>query len=276
MTPTTGLLKLWTGRSLLGVPLLGALLLDRVALLEADDSGLHEQVARWAAAHGLQLSRLDAGALPPDDEQPALVLLAAALPRPVTLARQLRNHWKTAQILFLSEDGEADALHRALGPAPARAPLVHRPTWVPIHNSSSIRRWPACGDGRVCGPRWTGPMPRCTAVSRAGGRCQRRSSICITSSMPRAMRSSASTGPARCSTGVPARPSCSALRAPRCWVVPRVVCRSGARSWARRWHARWTATRRRRCSTRTPSAAAPWRSSWPRSVRRMVPWWALP
>ncbi|HBB23504.1 MAG TPA: hypothetical protein DC029_13990, partial [Pseudomonas sp.] len=74
---------------------MSALLLDRVALLEADDSGLHEQVARWAAAHGLQLSRLDAGALPPDDEQPALVLLAAALPRPVTLARQLRNHWKT-------------------------------------------------------------------------------------------------------------------------------------------------------------------------------------
>ena len=98
------------------------LLLDRVALLEADDSGLHEQVARWAAAHGLQLSRLDAGALPPDDEQPALVLLAAALPRPVTLARQLRNHWKTAQILFLSEDGEADALHRALGPAPLLGP----------------------------------------------------------------------------------------------------------------------------------------------------------
>lgn len=37
---------------------MSALLLDRVALLEADDSGLHEQVARWAAAHGLQLSRL--------------------------------------------------------------------------------------------------------------------------------------------------------------------------------------------------------------------------
>ena len=60
MTPTTGLLKLWTGRSLLGCAAMSALLLDRVALLEADDSGLHEQVARWAAAHGLQLSRLDA------------------------------------------------------------------------------------------------------------------------------------------------------------------------------------------------------------------------
>ena len=97
-------------------------LLDHVALLEAGDAHLRERIGSWAVTHGLQLHTLDVGALPSEDDQPALVLLAPGLARPVALARQLRSRWKATQLLFLSEDASVDALHRELGPAPLLGP----------------------------------------------------------------------------------------------------------------------------------------------------------
>lgn len=98
------------------------LLLDRIVLLEADDAPLRERIGSWAAAHALQLRCLDMSALPPEDDQPALALLAPGLPRPVALARQLRSRWKATQLLFLSEEADVDTLHRELGPAPLLGP----------------------------------------------------------------------------------------------------------------------------------------------------------
>ena len=96
-----------------------------------------------------QLSRLDAGALPPDDGRRWCCW--RPLCRPVTLARQLRNGKPRRS----SSQRGWRSRRAALGGA-CSDPTGPSSTWVPIHSSSSIRRWPACGDGRVCGPRWTG------------------------------------------------------------------------------------------------------------------------
>ncbi|WP_278447547.1 response regulator [Stutzerimonas kunmingensis] len=98
------------------------LLLDQIALLEAGDAALREQIDSWAAAHGLQVCSLDPGALLPDENEPALVLLAPGLQRPVAQARQLRSRWKATQLLFLSDEAGVDSLHRELGPAPLLGP----------------------------------------------------------------------------------------------------------------------------------------------------------
>ncbi len=98
------------------------LLLDQVVLLEAGDAALREQVGSWAVSQGLQLRCFGSDALLADESQPALVLLGPNLPRPVALARQLRSHWKTAQLLFLCNEGQSSALHRELGPAPLLGP----------------------------------------------------------------------------------------------------------------------------------------------------------
>ena len=255
---------------------MSALLLDRVALLEADDSGLHEQVARWAAAHGLQLSRLDAGALPPDDEQPALVLLAAALPRPVTLARQLRNHWKTAQILFLSEDGEADALHRALGPAPLLGPhwsivnLGANPQQQLDQALASVRRR----------ARLRTTLDRANATvhgSQASRRPLPTAELYLHHFIDAAR--DAIVGLDRAGAVLYWSAGAAELFGlARAEVLGRTA--SGLPFWSPELGQ--ALARALDCDTtqtlqhETPSAAAPWRSSWPRSVRRMVPWWALP
>jgi len=98
------------------------LLLDQIALLEAGDAALREQIDSWAMAHGLQVRSLDPGALLPDEYEPVLVLLAPGLPRPVAQARQLRSRWKATQLLFLSDEAGVDSLHRELGPAPLLGP----------------------------------------------------------------------------------------------------------------------------------------------------------
>lgn len=98
------------------------LLLDQVALLEADDAELREQIGSWAASQGLQLRCFGSDGSLADEKQPALVLLAPGLQRPVALARQLRSRWKTSQLLFLCNEGQSDGLHRELGPAPLLGP----------------------------------------------------------------------------------------------------------------------------------------------------------
>ena len=98
------------------------LLLDQVALLEADDAALREQIGSWAASQGLQLRCFGSDGSLADEKQPALVLLAPGLQRPVALARQLRSRWKTSQLLFLCNEGQSDGLHRELGPAPLLGP----------------------------------------------------------------------------------------------------------------------------------------------------------
>ena len=98
------------------------LLLDQVALLEADDAALREQIGSWAASQGLQLRCFGSDGSLADEKQPALVMLAPGLQRPVALARQLRSRWKTSQLLFLCNEGQSDGLHRELGPAPLLGP----------------------------------------------------------------------------------------------------------------------------------------------------------
>jgi len=97
--------------------------LDCLALLDDGDLALHQRVAALAAERHCQLRLLDpAGELPGDAPEPALVMLAPGLLRPVSLARQLRMRWKRSQLLFLSTDAEASTLRRELGPAPLLGP----------------------------------------------------------------------------------------------------------------------------------------------------------
>ena len=100
---------------------MSVLLLDRIALLGVDER-MRGQLVSWAAERRLQLHYLDAAALALADEEPALILLGPQLQRPVALARQMRSRWKTAQLLFLCDVEQEEALHRELGPAPMLGP----------------------------------------------------------------------------------------------------------------------------------------------------------
>ena len=254
---------------------MSALLSDRVALLEADDSGLHEQVARWAAAHGLQLSRLDAGALPPDDEQPALVLLAAALPRPVTRRDSCATTGKRRRSSSQRGWRSRRAAPRAGPGALARTPLVHRQHGC---QSTTAARSGAgqraatgasadhAGPGQCHGARQSVEQAAAAnggalsaSLHRCRARCDRR---------PRPGRRGAllSAGAAEL------------FGLARAEVLGRTA--SGLPFWspelgqalARALDCDTTQTLQHEDAVSGRAT----RSSWPRSVRRMVPWWALP
>jgi|GEM_PF-99032 len=104
------------------------------------DGATQRLIEEIAVAQQVQLTAIDQAALTADSAamlaahaEPALLLLAPEVSRPLALARTIRGHWRHCEFIFLCPVGGIEPLRREFGVAP-----LIGPHWSIIETSPSV------------------------------------------------------------------------------------------------------------------------------------------